>query len=298
MEITFFSYNKDTFSPFKKIFKIFFLAVMFFGFTVSFAQNKYSFDVKVIGKGTPVIMIPGYSCSSDVWKETVDHLKNKFECHILTLAGFAGQPSIKEPLLETTKNEIIAYAKDKKLKNPVIIGHSLGGFLSLWVSSTSPELFKKVIVVDGVPFYTALQNPDITSEQAKQLINKETFSKQYAAMTNEQLKTYAENIAKQLVTDLEKAKLIAEWQAKSDRNTLAGAFYEMMTTDIRSDLSKITAPVLVLGSKFETLENSKKQFAEQYKNVKNLILHIADSKHFIMYDQPEWFFQELDTFLK
>lgn len=39
-----------------------------------------AFKVEVSGKGKPIILIPGYSCSGEVWNETVAHLKNKYEC--------------------------------------------------------------------------------------------------------------------------------------------------------------------------------------------------------------------------
>jgi pimeloyl-ACP methyl ester carboxylesterase len=73
------------------------LAVAFISIT-SIAQNK-AFDVKVSGKGQPIILIPGYSCSGEVWKETVAHLKNRYELHVLTLAGFAGTTPISDELM-------------------------------------------------------------------------------------------------------------------------------------------------------------------------------------------------------
>ena len=67
----------------------------------AFAQKKYDFQVSIYGTRTPIILIPGYSCSGTVWRETVNHLKDKYECHVLKLPGFAGQAAIKEALLET-----------------------------------------------------------------------------------------------------------------------------------------------------------------------------------------------------
>lgn len=251
------------------------------------SQQKYSFDVRVSGKGQPIILIPGYSSSGEVWNETVNQLKNNYELHVLTLPGFAGTKPIKDPVLETVKNEIIAYTKDKKLNKPVLIGHSLGAFMSLWVASSAPELYSKIIAVDGVPFYSALQNPNITAEQAKSFANKDAMVKQFAEMTDENLAKMAEGVATQMVTDRDKAKTVASWQIKSDRKTLGTTYYEMITTDLRPETAKINIPVLVLGSNYGTLEQSEKMLKEQYKNVKDLTLHIADSKHFIMYDKPE-----------
>jgi hypothetical protein len=92
------------------------LLLLFFIFQ-SFAQNTKAFEVRVTGKGKPILLIPGYSCSGEVWKETVDQLKNKYELHILTLAGFGtAQPIQDEEILKTVRNQIVQYVKDKKLK--------------------------------------------------------------------------------------------------------------------------------------------------------------------------------------
>src|SRR5215472_14993762 len=95
----------------------------------SMAQNHQgqSFSVQVIGHGKPMILIPGLTCGGDVWKTTVDHFKDRYECHAFTLAGFAGQPAIGAPMLETIRKDIAAYLRKKQLKDAVIVGHSLGG---------------------------------------------------------------------------------------------------------------------------------------------------------------------------
>ena len=68
---------------------------------------------------------------------------------MLTIAGFAGVPPIDTPILKTVKNDLIKYVKDNHLDKPVLIGHSLGAFLSLWVASEEPSLFSKILCVDG-----------------------------------------------------------------------------------------------------------------------------------------------------
>jgi pimeloyl-ACP methyl ester carboxylesterase len=72
----------------------------------------------------------------------------------------------------------------------------------------------------------------------------------------------------------------------------------LSTTDLRPAIIKIKQPVLVLGSTYGTKEVSYKIIGEQYKNISHAIVHVADSKHFIMYDQPQWMYSEIDEFLK
>src|ERR1700712_1350159 len=140
-----------------------FLSFLMFTVISAYCQQK-SFRVELYGQGQPIILIPGYSCSGDVWKETVDNLKAHYQLHVLTLAGFAGVPPIDTPILKTIKNDLIKYVKDNHLNKPVLIGHSLGAFMSLWVASEEPSLFSKIICVDGVPFVSSMTNPSITAE--------------------------------------------------------------------------------------------------------------------------------------
>lgn len=267
----------------------------------SFAQNTATFEVKVIGKGQPIILIPGYSCSGEVWNETVEHLKNNYELHVLTLAGFSTAPPIAdEEILKTVRNQIIQYVKDKKLQKPMLIGHSLGAFMTLWLHSTEPDLFGKSICVDGVPFISAIFNPLATAEKLKidPNYNKETVIENFKKIPD---KGYIENMTKAMafqVKDTARARQIATWSFQSDRRTLGSTLIEMSTTDLRPELPKIKQEILILASIFETKENSEKVYGKQYELLKNKTLVVADSKHFIMYDQPEWFYAQIDAFLK
>jgi pimeloyl-ACP methyl ester carboxylesterase len=280
----------------KKTF-LFAIALLFSIFTN--AQNN-SFEVKVYGKGKPIILIPGYSCSGEVWNETVEHLKNSYELHVVTIAGFGGiKPIEKEEILKTVRNEIIQYTKDKKLQKPMLIGHSLGAFMTLWLQSTEPELFGKSICVDGLPFVSAIGKPETTVESLKNnpQYNKATTIANFKAIPAD---NYVKNMTKSMlyqVNDSIRAKQIAEWSFKSDRTTLGSTIIEMATTDLRQDIAKIKVPILVLASFWGSKEASEKEYGTQYTLLKNKTIKVANAKHFIMYDTPEWFYNEIDLFL-
>jgi pimeloyl-ACP methyl ester carboxylesterase len=274
-----------------------FIAVL--SLTHSFSQNK-AFTVKVAGKGQPLILIPGYSCSGEVWNETVEHLKSRFECHVITLAGFAGVPAINGPILKTVRDEIINYAKQQHLNKPVLMGHSLGSFMGLWVSSTAPDLFGKLVCVDGMPFLSALNDPAANADSLKinPMYNPDAAVRNFENLPSEGFIDYTAKAMIAQVNDTAKARMIATWQYISNRRTLALTLIDLATTDLRKDLVRIKQPILVLGSIYKTKENSYKLIGEQFKEAKQATIHVADSKHFIMYDQPQWFYDEIDSFLK
>src|SRR6187402_1331113 len=84
------------------------------------------FTAEVTGKGKPMILIHGLYCNGEVWKETVERYKNEYECHVITLSGFGGNSAnLNDHFLESVKDDIIAYTKTKKLKQTVLMGHSM-----------------------------------------------------------------------------------------------------------------------------------------------------------------------------
>src|SRR4051812_3944889 len=54
------------------------------------------FTVTVTGHGPPILFIPGLSSPGSVWDHAVAHLASNHECHVLTLAGFAGTPALPD----------------------------------------------------------------------------------------------------------------------------------------------------------------------------------------------------------
>jgi pimeloyl-ACP methyl ester carboxylesterase len=82
------------------------------------------------------------------------------------------------------------------------------------------------------------------------------------------------------------------------------AYGEMYTTDIRPFISKIEVPVLVFGSWSAykiygaTKESVTFGYEQQLKDITNAKLLVAEKAyHFVFYDEPEWFFCEVDKFI-
>ncbi|MEP6710826.1 MAG: alpha/beta hydrolase [Ferruginibacter sp.] len=278
---------------------IFIAAQLLFICFLTSGQSK-SFEVKVVGNGQPLILIPGYSCSGEVWNETVAHLRDKYECHVVTLAGYAGVAPVDTPILKTVKEDLIKYIKEKKLKHVILMGHSLGAFMSIWIGSEIPASIEKIICVDGLPAIAAMMNPAINYDSLRRSpsMNAEMVANNFKAIPTQ---NYIENAAKAMlyqVSDSARARQIATWSSLCDRKTLGYTLVEISATDLRAEMKKITCPVLILASTYGTAENSNKVMNEQYANLPNKKIMVAASKHFIMYDAPEWMYKQVDEFLK
>jgi len=262
-------------------------------------RDKASFAVQVTGHGPPMILIPGLSSSGAVWDDTVVHFKDHYECHVLTLAGFAGQPGIKAPFLETVRNDLAAYIRDHKMSRPVIIGHSLGGFLALWLASHDPSLAGPLVIVDALPFYPAEMYPTATVETARPY--GEQIRAQMAAGGSAFLQG-SEAAATMMVTQPKDRERVLAWAKSTDPASAGNAVLDIYTHDLREDISRIVAPTLELGTwvatkDFVSRDEMEARIRRQYAKLSGCRVVMAETRHFIMLDDPGWFLRQVDGFI-
>lgn len=283
----------------KKLLLLYF--VIFGSLNQAFTQEL---DVQISGQGPKIILIPGLSSSGEVWTETVENLSQNFECHVLTLPGFAENPAMEMPngFLNSMEKLISEYIETQNEK-VTLIGHSLGGFLSLRLSRSIPDKIQKTIIVDSFPFYSAAFNPAATEEN---MVGMASQMKQLMlSQSPEQYRAQQQASMPMMTINAEKLPIAVEWSMQSDRSTTAEAFYELMTTDFRDELAEVKTPILVLGAWASgknyglTEESVKKSFSDQYRLAENVQIELAPTAHhFIMWDNPEWFMEKLTSFLQ
>jgi N-formylmaleamate deformylase len=265
----------------------------------------YSFAVEKSGQGRAMILISGLYCSGEVWQETVSHFKSHYTCYQITLPGFAGQPPIQsDSLIRSLAIELAAFIQDKKLYKPIIVGHSLGGVIALQIAVLYPGLPGDLVVVSSAPFLPALfMSADVPLDSSRKtgLMIKKSLEK----LTPAQIAQYQKFSLPTMIRDTAKISLVSEMAVRSDPATQGEMMYELFSMDLRADMKKINCPILLLGdwSSYRkygaTRQSTYQRYADQFSLAKNVTIQLNDSsRHFIMYDEPAWFYQELDVFLQ
>lgn len=260
-----------------------------------FGQTKtYPFEVKKTGKGSQsLIFIPGFASSGEVWSETTAKFEKNFTCYTLTMAGFAGVKAESNATFTDWEKGIAAYIKDNKIEKPVLIGHSMGGGLALAIAADYPELIGKIVVVDALPCLAAISDPNFTSKENNDCT---AMTSRLTAMTDEQFRQMQTQTIPRLLADSSIQETVIGWSMKSDRNTFAKMYCDFSNTDLREKIKSIQCPSLILLESF--FVNMKPAIEAQYKNLKNTNMQYASKGlHFIMYDDKEWYFNQLNNFL-
>ena len=257
-----------------------------------------------------MILIPGMMSSGDTWKSTVARYQDRYRCHVLTLAGFAGVPPIAQPLLATVRTELAAYIRAERLDRPVIVGHSLGGTLALALAADHPDLTGPLVIVDSLPFLAGAQMQAKTLADARAGIA--AMRAYMSTQTPEQFEAFikAGTATESMVKGAADHDTIKQWGLESDQRTVADAMADLMSIDVREDAAKIGSPALVLGTWVGLHEQLKKYgialsradvvqtFEQQFAKLPKLHFAMTETaRHFIMFDDPQWFFAQLDPFL-
>lgn len=265
---------------------------------VSAAQQQACacFEVKVVGQGPAVILIPGLASSGEVWQSTVEALKANYQLHIFTLAGFAGVAPIPmqnwgEGYLALQQQAILGYIRKQQLDKPVVIGHSLGGHLALALAATAPEQIGAAINVDGLPALGAM----FAASQANNSGDTQQHQGSFDPMAMAKSMANNEQWHQRIVADM----------YRSDGATSGRVMGELMRADLRPQLANIRVPVLTLGAlqhgaPYSTPEQVQKNYENQLANAPVQYHRFAfapDAKHFIMADAPDWLNQQIAQFL-
>jgi len=261
-----------------------------------FGEAKiYPFQVKVSGKGKQaIVFIPGFASSGDVWAATKSTYEKNYTCYTLTMAGFAGVPAEATPSFKGWEDAIAAYITDNKINKPVIVGHSMGGGLALAIAADYPTLASKIVIVDALPCLAAMSNPDFKSNPNNDC---SPVVAKFTSLTDQQFYQMQMYTIPQLMADTAHLKQVVGWSVASDRKTFAAMYCDFLNTDLRAKITGIKCPALVLlESSFATF---KPAIEAQYKNLTTAQLAYATKgKHFIMFDDTDWYNQQLAAFIK
>ncbi len=102
------------------------------------------------GRGEPLVLIAGYGCDHLFWSAMLDELAERFQVILFDNRG-AGQTTDSGSLfnLETLADDTVALIKHLGLKQPHILGHSMGGAIAEIVGKKYPDNIRKLVILNS-----------------------------------------------------------------------------------------------------------------------------------------------------
>ena len=109
------------------------------------------FSKKYGKKGQDLIIIHGLFGMSDNWNTLGKRFAKYCKVHLIDLRNHGRSPHSEEFNYDVMCEDILEYMDDNNIKDPVILGHSLGGKVAMKCAFTHPNKIEKLIVADISP---------------------------------------------------------------------------------------------------------------------------------------------------
>ena len=114
--------------------------------------HRINYDV--VGSGTPVLLTHSFSASKTMWQDQVDVLSSEFQILTWDLHGHGQTESSSDPSHyseESTVQDMAALLDACNMKNAVVGGLSLGGYMSLAFYRAFPDRVRALMLFDTGP---------------------------------------------------------------------------------------------------------------------------------------------------
>ncbi len=270
----------------------------------AFTPTRFTVTVEGAPDGPEVLLIPGAESSRSVFDAEARLLAPKYRLYRVQVNGFAGQPAgpnASGPVLPAVVEELHRYIAAGHL-HPAVVGHSMGGLMTLMLAQAHPEDVRRIVVMDALPYFALAIKPDATLETMRPQVD--AMRGMLQNQTPGQQAAQISQTVPMMVNNPEGRKEVAASALASDHAVYVQALYDDLTTDVRPGLASMKTPALVLYACDPTLQGPDpavpdKLYAAAYSTMPKVTLQRIDgSRHFIMYDQPTAFDAAVQAFLK
>lgn len=254
-------------------------------------QNK-TLRYRVLGQGQPVMLVHGFGEDHRVWDAQTVELEKRFMLILPDLPGSGTSELTDDVSMENLAESLHAILEAEKLDSVAMLGHSMGGYVTLAFAEKYPDMLKAF----GLVHSTAYAD---TAEKIQTRLKGIEFMESHGA--HEFLKTAAPNLFSDhtkahnpglidaLVNqykDFEVASLVAYYQAMMKR------------PDRKEVLKSFTRPVLFLAGEHD-LSIPFEQVVQQSRLPLLSYLHVLHlSGHMGMWEEPNECSFILEEFIK
>lgn len=116
-----------------------------------------SLHSKILGQGSPLIIVHGYLGMADNWKTLGSKYADEgFEVHLLDMRNHGRSFHTDEFTYELMVEDVLRYVNSKNLDKINILGHSMGGKVAMLFATSHPDMVDHLLVADIAPkFYPA-----------------------------------------------------------------------------------------------------------------------------------------------
>jgi pimeloyl-ACP methyl ester carboxylesterase len=210
----------------------------------SFRVNNKDVNAQVIGEGYPLIFLHGYLESSEIWMDFPERLSSQFKIVSIDLPGFGSSEVFGEThTMELFADTIVQVLDQMNIRKSFLIGHSLGGYVSLAMLEYFSERLDGLCLFHSHPY---ADNPQTIAKRNRE-IALVLQNKQELIFNINIPNAFSPGNLQKMEAFVDKAKQIA---AKTSPEGIIAALRGMMLRPSRERiLAETNIPVLLILGK-------------------------------------------------
>jgi pimeloyl-ACP methyl ester carboxylesterase len=229
----------------------------------------------------PVILIHGAGGNQLYWPPQIRRLHNQ-RIFAVDLPGHGKSEGVGHHSVDDYAEEVLSFLKALKLNAAILVGHSMGGAIALQLAIRSPKRVLGLgLVGSGArlrvapALLQAASDPSTFADAVRMVIDRS-----FASQTSARLK-----------------ELAAQRMSETRSTVLYGDFLACDAFNVTDQLSKISAPTLVLSGMEDKMTPSKYSefLRDQIPRARMELL--PDAGHMAMLEQPDKVARILNDFL-
>ena len=182
------------------------------------------------GTGDPIVFLHGMGTSAATWERGMELLGDRFSVIAPDLLGHGASPVPDDP---------DEYARDRTLVDlddiiadldvrPVLVGHSLGGYLALAYAATRPDAVHGVVVLNTGPGYRDDAKREEWNARSRRNAHRFGVPEQVTTMTLQE-----DSVVMDRLTDMATPTLVLAGGDDRPEYTGAGQYLERKMPDAR-----------------------------------------------------------------
>lgn len=262
------------------------------GKKIKIRNNQVEIYYNQQGEGNvSLLFIHGWCINSSYWDNQMAYFAKANTVYAIDLPGFGKSSATRKNWsIEEYANDVNAFIEILDLKNVILIGHSMSGYIALQASLSNNSRISGLVGVDNFKSF----NNNVTSEQMKE---RESFFHLLKNDFKNTAPTYAENMLFHTNTSTEIKERIKNDFSSANPKIACDSLYQMLQfiPTVTRKLENIQYKLhLINSNSTPTNETDLKKYCKKGYN-----LDIIDSTgHFPMNEKSSEFNERLNNIIK
>jgi pimeloyl-ACP methyl ester carboxylesterase len=257
----------------------------------SFTTDQGIIHYEVYGRGRPVILLHGWLGSWGLWQETMENLGARYRTYALDFWGFGESGKKRESYaVQDFVSLVDQFMEHLGIESAPLVGHSMGGTVSLSVAIQYPERVRKVVVI-GSPIVgssLSLLLKLFGQRPVAYVVYHNLWGLRYGFRMLSPFYTRDPRWPEMMDRDLSQTTL----------ESFLLSIASLRETDLRPDISQIRVPVMGMYGDKDIVVHPEQWKPLQKELPGSRIERFTTAGHFPMLDEPPRFIRTLRDFLE